>query len=172
MYVTHLDDCCWGEGLPTYCSGIPLLSPIFTSPEGDTLIKFVLGTIMYLRPATMAIDWGGVLLMSNSDRLVVRLVEDGIQVVMPPITLPPFVLVPDAFWSASLLGRWFFADEIVLVMFELLATELFCCDWSGAEIEDETVVVGEALASFSGKQLYRWMEINSVRTELIFILNS
>lgn len=95
MYATHLDDCWCGDGRPTYCSGIPLLSPILTSPDGETLIKFVLGTMMYLRPATMAIDCGGVLFMSNSDRLVVRLVEEGIQVVMPPMTLPPLVFDPD-----------------------------------------------------------------------------
>lgn len=145
IFVTHLDDGCWGDGRPTYCSGIPLLSPIFTSPDGDTLIKFVFGTIMYLRPATMAIDWGGVLLMSNSDRLVVRLVEDGIQVVMPPITLPPLALVPDAFGSASLLGRWFLADAFVLAAFEAFV----CCVGTAEEIVDETVVVVEAVPSFS-----------------------
>lgn len=159
IYVTHLDDCCcwccWGEGRPTYCSGIPLLSPILTSPDGETLIKFVFGTIMYLRPATMAIDWGGVLLMSNSDRLVVRLVEDGIQVVMPPITLPPFVLAPDAFGSASLLARWFLAAEVVLEMFTALTTaeELVCCVGMAEELVDEAVVAVEAFASFSCKQL-------------------
>lgn len=76
-------------GDPTYCKGMPLLSPIFTSPDGETLIKLVFGTIMYLRPATMAIDCGGVLLMSNSERFVVRLAFGGIHVVMPPMRLPP-----------------------------------------------------------------------------------
>lgn len=145
-----MDDCwLWGDGRPTYCNGIPLLSPIFTSPDGDTLIKFVFGTIMYLRPATMAIDWGGVLLMSNSDRLVVRLVEDGIQVVMPPMTLPPFVLV--AFGSVSLLDRWFLAAEFELVV--LAGAFVDGVGMADEMVEDDIVVAGEALASFSCRQL-------------------
>lgn len=93
--------------------------------------------------------------MSSSDRFVVKFVEDGIQVVMPPITLPPFVLLPpEAFGSFSLLGRWFLLAEFVFVVLELLVATLFCCVLTAVEIVDEMVVAGEALGSFSCKQLY------------------
>lgn len=78
---------------------MPLLSPIFTSPDGETLIRFVFGTIIYFRPATIAIDCGGVTSMSSCDRLLAKLAVGGTHDVMPPITLlpvdfPPIVPLP------------------------------------------------------------------------------
>lgn len=71
----------------TYSNGMPLLSPIFTFPFGDTLIKFVFGTMMYFRPATIAIDCGGDTLMSSCDRFEIKLAVGGTHVVTLPMTL-------------------------------------------------------------------------------------
>lgn len=65
------------------------MSPILTSPDGETLIRLVFGTMIYLRPATMAIDCGGVTSMSNCERLEAKLAVGGTHDVIPPITLPP-----------------------------------------------------------------------------------